>query len=414
VAELHIDGGELKSIRYSDSTDVDPPDFATNPIAPDPIFRYLWISRLLFRDANWNPNFPSSAAQLADLYARGQGVQADGVIATTKTLVYNFVDALGGVQVPALNGAVDSALAKRYVEGELDYPCTPEHSSQAPKRCFDEDLFRSIFARLMEPMPEAQRRSVFQVLLHGLERKDVLIHVFDPARANILWKEGWNGPVKQVDYDYLYVVDSSLPGHARAVVQRDIQYEVHLEKGGNIQSTLLLSYNHKGEQPDPYCQQTLALPQGCFWDYVRVYVPVQAENLLVPPIPAPEGSMLLIWGYEPIDTRSVVSAPQSGLVRLTEIGGYILVEPQTNVTIPITYTLPGSLTINLGNGLREYRLLIQRQPGMPDESANVLVQLPSEGSLVSASPAAIAQQGRWLKFAMTLDTDQLLVVRYSE
>ncbi|MBI4201670.1 MAG: DUF4012 domain-containing protein [Chloroflexi bacterium] len=412
VAELHIDGGELTSLRYLDSVDVDPPDFATNPISPEPIFRYLWISRLLFRDANWNPHFPASATQLADLYAKGQGVQADGVIAATEDLILALVDALGSVQVPGLQEPVDADAAGRYIDGELPYACLSRHSSARDRRCFGEDLFQAVFDQLMLPLPEAERSAVMQVFLTGLGHKDMLVHIFDTNASELFWEREWNGAVKQVDHDYLLVVDSALPGHSRSLIQRRIQYQVRLGAGSDIQADLLLSYQHTGQTPDPNCQQNFALPFGCFWDYVRVYVPLLASDVRTPPIPAPLGSEWLVWGYEPADTLNIISSPRPGTERLAEIGGYVMVEPQSTVTVPIGYTLPARTLTDLGGGLYEYRLLVQRQPGIPDEPVDVLVQLPLGGTLVSSSPSPIAQQDGWLKFTVTLDRDQLVVVRY--
>ncbi|MBI4312977.1 MAG: DUF4012 domain-containing protein [Chloroflexi bacterium] len=212
VVEVHVQDGRLTSLRYFDSDTVDQADFASNPIAPEPIFRYLWITRLLFRDANWNPHFPSSAAQIADLYYKGQGVQADGVIAATEDMVLHLVDALGGVEVPEIVGVLDGATAGKYVDGVFSYPCLPRHTVLRSKRCFDEDLFQAVLGRMMQPLPEERSRAILDVFLQGLAHKDMLVHVFDAKAAEILWEQQWNGALRQVDHDYLMVVDISLPG----------------------------------------------------------------------------------------------------------------------------------------------------------------------------------------------------------
>ncbi|MEK7777949.1 MAG: DUF4012 domain-containing protein, partial [Chloroflexota bacterium] len=299
VVEITVERGELVNLRYADSTTVDAPPYDANPSPPEAIYKYLWISKLLFRDGNWNPHFPASAAQLADLYQRGQGVQVDGVIATTKGVVLDLVDAMGGIRVPGLPGLIDRSLAKQYVEGELPYACLPRHVSDSSKRCFDEDLFQAVIGRLLAPMPPEERKSVVAVLLGRLRSKDVLVHVFDPKAAELLWEQGWNGALRQVDHDYLLIVDSSLPGHARSIVQRRVQYQVTLAMGQPIEAQLLLEYRHKGKEPDPDCRQALALPLGCFWNFLRVFIPVVAQDIQAPPIPLHEGSEWLIWGYEP-------------------------------------------------------------------------------------------------------------------
>jgi len=312
VVEMTLQEGELTELRYLDSTTVDAPPYDTNPLPPEPIYRYLWMAKLLFRDGNWNPHFPAAAAQLADLYERGQGIPVDGVIATTEEVVLDLVDAFGGVRVPEVPDLLDRRLAERYIEGELPYLCLPRHVSARVQRCFDEDLFQVVIERLLAPMSPEVRGGMVQVLLSRLRNKDVLIHVFDPGAAELLWERGWNGALKQVDHDYLLIVDSSLPGHARSVVERRVQYQVTLALGQPLDAELLIEYRHRGQIPDPNCRQALPKPIGCYWNYLRVYIPVVAQDIQAPPVPLHEGSEWLIWGYEPVDSLGIISSPRGG------------------------------------------------------------------------------------------------------
>ena len=411
VVEIAVEQGELVGLGYLDSTSVDAPPYDTNPLPPEPVYRYLWMGRLLFRDGNWNPHFPAAAAQLGDLYQRGQGVQVDGVIAATEEVVLDLVDAFGGVRVPQVPGLLDRNLAERYVEGDLPYVCLPTHVSDKPKRCFDEDLFQVVIDQLLGPMPPEARGGVVQVLLGRLQSKDVLVHVFDPQAAELLWERGWNGALKQVDHDYLMIVDNSLPGHARSVVERRVEYQVRLAVGQPLETELLVEYRHTGQEPDPDCRQAVPRRFGCYWNYLRILIPVVAQEIQVPPIPLHEGSEWLIWGYEPVDSLSVISS-RGGQAGLTEIGGYVVVEPQTSVTLPLRYSLPGDRLRDIGGGVFQYRLLVQKQPGTPVEPVTLLVQLQAGAELVRASPAPTAQAGGWLRMDVDLAGDVTLAVDF--
>ncbi|MBI4200058.1 MAG: DUF4012 domain-containing protein [Chloroflexi bacterium] len=412
VAELKLDRGQQGGLRYLDGTAVDNPPYTSNPLPPEPIYRYLWMGRLLFRDGNWNPHFPTAAADLADLYERFQAVELDGVVAVTEELVFDLVEAFGGIRVPELPDLLDRRLAERYVEGELLYPCQPRHVSGPSKRCFDEDLFRTVLDRLTGPLESQERRRVVQVFLRRLASKDVLIHVFDPQAAELLWQQGWNGALRQVDYDYLLVVDSSLPGHARAVVERRLQYQITLATDSPLEARLLVEYRHTGREPDPDCRQTLSTKGGCYWNYLRVYIPVLATDVQAPPIPLHEGSEWLVWGYDPADSLTVISSPRGGLAGFTEVAGYLVVEPQTSVTLPLAYQLPASVVRSLGGGVYEYRLLVQKQPGTPVEPVSVLVRLPPGAELVSTSLAPTARTREWVRLDFSLAQDTTVVVSF--
>lgn len=412
VVEMTLHRGELVGLKYLDSDQVDAPPYDTNPPAPEPIYRYLWISALLFRDGNWNPHFPAAAAQLGDLYQRAQGVQVDGVIAATEEVVLDLVDALGGVRVPEVPELLDRSLAEQYVEGERQYVCMPRHVSQTNKRCFDEDLFQAVVARLLGPLNPKERQEVVRVLLQRLQSKDVMLHVFDVQAAELLWERGWNGPLRQVDHDYLLIVDSSLPGHARSVVRRRVQYQVEITTGQPLEAQLLVEYSHMGEDPDPNCRQALPRRFGCYWNYIRVFIPVVAQEIQAPPIPLHEGSEWLIWGYEPVDSLSVISSPRGGQAGLTEIGGYLAVEPQSSVTLPLRYQLPWNVIRSIGGGVYQYRLLVQKQPGVPVEPVTLFLRLPEGAQLASAFPEPTGQADTWIRMDLDLVGDATFTVNF--
>lgn len=94
--EIPLVNGVLGELEYVDSSLVDIPPLINNPAAPEPIYWYLWIGRLLFRDANWNPDFPHSAETLIGMYEDRSHVALDGAIAATKLIAFDLVDVVGG------------------------------------------------------------------------------------------------------------------------------------------------------------------------------------------------------------------------------------------------------------------------------------------------------------------------------
>ena len=215
-------------------------------------------------------------------------------MAATEEVVLDLVDALDGVRVPDVQGPLDRDQAEQYIEGELEYACLPRHVSKKAKWCFGEDLFFEVLDRLLTSIPPESRNDIVQVFLNRLRSKDILLHVFDTKAAELLWERDWNGALKQVDHDYLMVVDSSLPGHAHSVVERRVQYQVELSLERPIVSQLLVEYQRQGQEPDPNCRQALPQKLGCYWNFLRVYIPVLALDIQAPPVPLHEGSEWVI------------------------------------------------------------------------------------------------------------------------
>ena len=94
------------------------------------------------------------------------------------------------------------------------------------------------------------------------------------------------------------------------------------------------------------------------------------------------------------------------------MGGYIAVEPGTVVTVPMEYQLPSEMVRPTGPNAFEYRLLVQKQPGMDEDRVTVAVELPSGAELLTASPAPTAREGRWVVMDFSLDSDTEVVVAF--
>ena len=415
VILVKLDQGELIDLVFQDSTTVDflPPAYPNNPPPPQPIYWYLWMERLLFRDANWSPDFPTSAALVADIYRLGQGVQLDGVITGSKKLLVDMVELIGDIRVPDLPEPLTRETTQAYTDGALPYECSERHASTRGKRCFDEDAFFSIKDRLTSPVSTQERISVIDYLRTELGKRNIMAHIFDSNEGALLWDLGWNGAIPPVDHDYLSVVDSSLPGHTTEDVFRTWNYQVSLRVDRPLESRFWVRYDHQGEvRDDKVCRQSEPGSSNCYWNYFRIYFPAVADNIVAPPVPLNQGAEKLIWGYPDPDSLSLGLSTDVGPAPLTEIGGFIAVAPDSVMTVPLSYQLPWKTVRALGGNNYEYRLLLQKQPGIDTDLIEVALELPPASEVINASPAPIAQNGNWLSFKFELDADTQVVVSF--
>ena len=416
AVEARIDNGELTQLSYHDSGRVDREPLTDNPTPPEGLFWYLWMGRLLFRDANWNPHFPASAAEVAEIYRLGQGVQVDGVISGTKALMLDLVKTFGDITMPGVDGVLTREIAEDYAEGRRGYRCLPRHVSQGRgKRCFDEDLFFAMEGRVTTTgLSPILRRGLVELIKDHLDRKNILLHVFPPIDDSFLWERGWNGAIPSVDHDYLMVVDSSLPGHSTAGVKRSWECRVPLNPDQPLEAQFRLRYDNTEGPKDEICRQFAWLLYHCYWNYFRVYVSPMAVDakIQMPPVPLHEGALKLIWGYPNADSASVVTNADTGPSRLIELGGYIAVEPGSVTTVPIQYRLRPEVLRPTAPDVYEYRLLIQKQPGMDEDRVSLAVELAPNAELLETSPKFNSRRDRWLLFDFTLESDTMVVVSF--
>jgi hypothetical protein len=410
TVELHLDSGVLGGLVADDSVFVDSRPLIDNPVPPEPIFWYLWMGRLLFRDSNWNPHFPDAALQVTELYQRGHPGQIDGVIAATKLLGLDLVGALGEVEVAGRAGPLTRELASKLSEGEVAYECTAEHAATRGKRCFDEDLVPAILERLREGHDEAGRIALIDLFLDHLERKTILFNFTDASAQALIASNHWDGAIPKPAQDLIMVVDSSFPGHTTAEVQRSIDYHVSLSIAGPSRAELRVRYSNRRIPEPGGCRQA---DQGqCYWNYFRVLVPGAAENLALPSIPLHEGAERLIWGYREIDSAQVVSYGGEGLEGLQEVGGFIAVAPGRVLTVPIDYDLRPGLVQRVEPGHYEYRLQLVKQPGMDADIFDIELELPPGARLIAASPADATFERGVVRLTIQLRQDTELVVLF--
>ena len=209
------------------------------------------------------------------------------------------------------------------------------------------------------------------------------------------------------------VIDSSLPGHTTAAINRSWDYRVSLVPNGSSTARLDIRYENLRLVPDPDCRQAAEGGGGCYWNYVRVFLPPAAEQVRAPIASLHEGTEKLIWGHRDINSAQVITHAGSGLRGLVEVGGYVVVEPGTVLTLPLAYELHPNVIRGVGSGQYEYRLLLSKQPGIDDDRVSIRVQLPAGARVVASSPPSARASGNTVTWEHTLVRDAELVVVFT-
>jgi hypothetical protein len=95
---LHFAGGTAALERYDSIAALSVP----NPpmAAPEELQRALGSSPWELSNSAWWPNFPTSAANSAEMFRRQGGGEVAGVVAITEHVMARLVGALGPIQLP--------------------------------------------------------------------------------------------------------------------------------------------------------------------------------------------------------------------------------------------------------------------------------------------------------------------------
>jgi len=393
VAELTVDRGRLGDMQFSDSYRVDnykvPHDFT-----PLDLQRTLYGEMWLFRDANWDPDFPTSARKALQIYANDRGVRADGVIALDLSALEALVDALAPLTVEGIEEPVTGENVLRLIEEgwnaayarreELGHRWQRERKSvmgQIAGAALDKVLGGDV-----SPVP------LLWAVKQALDEKHILIYMDDPQVAALLRRQNWDGAlVAPAIGDALLVVDSNVGfNKVDANVSRAIRYRVDLSAADGPQAQLTLTYrNHSRRQIDQCIQEWKLgdtyqdLKERCYWDYVRVYVPAGSRLLRGPDLPLPPGSLLARMEVNPPDPPV---SPTMHLKDWEVWTSFFALEPQATLTLTFEYALPERVLVAQPKGATAYRLRVQKQPGTVAIPLRVEIALPPGAKALAAEP----------------------------
>ncbi|MCL4394693.1 MAG: DUF4012 domain-containing protein [Chloroflexi bacterium] len=391
VALLQVDQGRITVGEFQDSYAVD--DLSKTHPTPSPsMTAYLDAGMVLFRDANWSPDFPTTARLLEDIYQTNRGTPSDGVIAINQRALPELVDAFGSIALPAEGGSVnaDNVMAQIYAHwapppGEGATEQWWEHHKD-----FIGEVFQAMMPRLMDGDFDQARFA--KSLGEAIITKDVLIYLneVDSASQTSLLR---GGSLYQGTGDALMLVDANVGfNKVDPSIDRRAVYSVTLDSAGAGRATMAITHTNLSAATGAFCvHEPHYLPnyadmqQGCYWDYMRVVAP--AKSQLISATPA-----LQARPDEAVGTRAA-------------FGGYMLLGLGSTKAVRFDYSLP-----QVVDGQSDYVLHLEKQPGAPTMPVTVRVTLPAGWGIRSAVPAPTRQAGSTVEFAVTLDRDQVIQI----
>ncbi len=398
IGVIEVQDGKVTRVSYQDSYTVE--NYAKpHPWPPRPLIDFMGAEMWVLRDANWSPDFPTTARTIEQLYELNQGTRVDGVIAITPAGVQRLVAALGPLDIPAFEERVDGANVLERMEFFFlssaggDYVEWWRH-----RKDFMAALVQAMIGRLNGQGGALNLPAVGQAAWESLARKDLLIYLNDSQAAGVLHELRWDGalPETRPAQDILGVVDSNV-GFSKAdrkIAQR-IDYQIELKPGEDAVASLRLRYENRNPPSSEPCvrkfeyQATYAeLQNTCYWDYVRLYVPPGSR-----PIGATE------------NISATLEMPEQSF---TVMSGYFVLPRGQAREIRFDYRIPLNVRSDIPG---VYSLTFVKQPGGHASPVRVSLLLPPSLRFRDAVPEPVARQESMLTFDLPTDRDATLSVR---
>jgi len=405
-----IQEGKLVKLDFQDSYAVENWD-QPHPDPPESLRKYMMADLWVTRDANWWPDFPTSAQALQDLYELNQGIRTDGVIAVDLKGLEYIVHALEPLSLGKDEEQVTAANVKQKIReiwapppdlGPI--PTDPQEWTPEVRRWFAHRkdfmplLSAAMLAKLQNPN-SVDWAKLLWFLKRALEEKHLLLYFNDPVCQSVLASNGWDGTLSSAPGDYLMVADSNVGfNKVNPNIEQSISYEVKIDPHGRLLGAVVLEYHSKVTRELPECLRTPRydenydlMTQRCYWDYVRIYVPLGSEL-----VSASGGAE-----FEP-------PAEECGK---TLFSAFFVLAPRETKRIVFEYTLPPDIVLH-GEEVDHYRLTVQKQPGTLSPPLRIGISIPSDRKIVAVDPPPSEQTASHLDYDLRLQKDVALELKW--
>jgi len=301
-------------------------------IPPDPVKKYMKVDYWWLRDANWSPDFPTSAKQIETMFlaesqcAGKPNAEPIAIIAINPNLITDFLSLVGPITVEGTT--YDSSNFQPLLQYTVEVGYTNKNVTSWNRKEVINAIIAELEKRLMA-MPAKRWPEILSIFQENAAKRNLQIYFNDDNQEQVAHQLNITGEIKNTDNDYLMVVDANLAAYkSDSVMRKNIAYQIK-NNDNQLAATVALTYKHEGD----FNWRTTR-----YRSYTRIYAPL--------------GSRLIDNGH--LDDFSTTD---DTVLNKTVFGFFWTIEPGTEKTATISYYLPDKINPN------NYSLYFQKQSG---------------------------------------------------
>ena len=384
-------------------------------ISPYPlhVINSLWE----MQDANWFPDFPTSAQKVKWFYEKSGGPTVDGVIAINASLIPEILKVTGDIHL-ANYGQTFTA---RNFTDQLQENIDANKTSSTPKAVLAElapELIDRIFSTQGEDL-----LGLLKTLKTGLNEKEIQLYFNNPAVQEKISSYGWTGEILNTSKDYVAVINSNIGGgKTDKYIQQNISVSSTVANNGEIINTVTIERKHTGRESNAFSNKNNL-------NYLRLYTPLGSKLLFAQgfsDIPADlfeptdenwkeDETLLAVRGDAWVDPQT--NTYINNEFNKTVFGNWLELDPGETKTVTLRYQLPFKLDLNNSSGLLNFlsdseasfhSLFIQKQSGTQNTSYSYEINLPEDVTPEWKIPKGAKIENNKITYQSTDKNDQLI------
>ena len=245
--------------------------------------------RLYMRDANYSPDFPTSAKEIMWFLENSKGPSVDTVIAIDQTLIEELLSLTGPIVLPSFPYQIKSSnfndIISYHTEAKI-------HKGSTPKQLLFDLIpsFKSKLSNLDDP------QTALPILLKMIDEGHVQVYSNYQRIQDFSQEWGLSGKMlaPESKTDYLSVVTTSIGGNkSDAYIDTSLEHDTQISAKGEIKNSLVIKKTHTWGQAEETKMANMferfgtgkltkealyfILGRGPNVDYMRVYVPLGSQ-----------------------------------------------------------------------------------------------------------------------------------------
>ncbi len=378
LAEVEIHKGKVESIDIPGGGVYDVSGQMTEKVAsPEPLrlVNPYWY----LQDANWWPDFPTSAEKIEWFYYRSQGKAIDGIITLTPDVIIDLLGVTGPIDLSEDYGVIidkDNFYEVVQTEAEKKYDETQESKK----------IIGDLTPLLLQKMFDLEGVQLWEaagIFYSGLQEKDILFYFSDEDLQADIVDRGWGGEIKEAKHDYLSVINTNIAGgKSDAAIEEIIEHEINILDDGTVKDKVKITRTHKAEEGDIFAEINN-------WNYLRVYVPEGSKLVRATGFDYPDEELWLEADETAIEDEDLKNISgevietnyknvfENNEFSKTVFAGWVETLIGDSSQIELEYELPFKIqTDNFLTKTDSYSLMVQKQPGSFDSLYNAKLNLP--------------------------------------
>lgn len=282
---------------------------------------------LKLTDANWQPDFPTSAQEILTLFSLGGETNIDHLIAINSSVLEAVFQEIGPIYLPEFDTTVTAQNFTQLARADRNefFPGSQQ------KTIFLNAVLDQLKFKLSQ-LSWSQKLNLLKLLTEQLQQKNILFYSQNQDLESIFQTHHWAGQLAPLTDNYLYLVESNVGiNKANRHVYRQVIYDLD-------QQQLTIEYHN---------QNPTGSDQLDYINYLRLILPpqVRVTAITLDQTPVSEWDQTLISNSQGEEYQ--------------QIGTLVAIPAEDKKTITF------SLEADPNWQTPQLPLLIQKQPGLP-------------------------------------------------